>query len=222
MSERPFDGDDAVTEELNLDSDDAGSLEDAMRDALDAVERPGSARREAEDPFEAVDPDSSDGLREEIRELRDRSMRTLADFDNFRKRVERERREQRRYAGGEVLRELLAVVDNLERAIGAQGSVEEMKEGVELIRRQLEELLKSHGVERVAAEGGRFDPSSHEAVARHESDEVAEPTIVKELQAGYWLRDRLLRPALVEVAVPREPVSGAHAVRGAGADEPDN
>ena len=73
------------------------------------------------------------------------------------------------------------MVDNLERAVGAEGTVEEMKEGVELIRRQMEELLKRHGVERVAADGGRFDPSSHEAVARHESDEVREPTIVKEL-----------------------------------------
>lgn len=221
MDDRPLDVEDAENEELDLDSEDGVSIEDAMQEALDAVESPSVAEASDSDPFGAVaagraDSGTSEELREEIRELRDRSMRTLADFDNFRKRVERERREQRRYAGAEVLRELLAVVDNLERAVGAQGSLEEMREGVELILRQIEELLKRHGVERVPADGVRFDPTAHEAVARHESDEVEEPTIVKELQAGYWLSDRLLRPALVEVAVPTEPAAGSAV---AGADD---
>jgi len=204
MSDRPFAGDEAETEELDLGSGDEESFDEVIKEALEAVEAPRS-EQEPDDPFGSVDENSDDALRKEVQQLRDRSMRTLADFDNFRKRVERERTEQRRYAGSEVLRDLLAVVDNLERAVGAQGSLEELQEGVELILRQLDELLKRHGVERVAAEGGRFDPASHEAVVRHESDEVTEPTIVKELQSGYWLSDRLLRPALVEVAVPRAP-----------------
>lgn len=215
MNDRPFSSDEAETEELDLGSGDEGLIDDAMKEALDAVE--GSrAKPELADPFGsdmAVEAQSEAGLRGELKDLRDRSMRTLADFDNFRKRVERERGEQRRFAGSEVLRDLLAVVDNLERAVGAQSTLEELREGVELILRQMGELLKRHGVERVSAAGRRFDPASHEAVVRHDSDEVAEPTIVKELQTGYWLRDRLLRPALVEVAVPSgpavEPTNGA-------------
>lgn len=219
MKDRSFSGDEAETEELDLDSGDEETIEEAMKEALEAVEGL-RLEREADDrngSDEAeVEGDAEADLREEVKELRDRSMRTLADFDNFRKRTEKERNEQRRYAGVEIMRDLLAVVDNLERAVGARGSLEELREGVELILRQIAELLKRHGVERVSTDDGRFDPASHEAVARHESPDVSEPTIVKELQAGYRLRDRLLRPALVEVAVPDE--SAAEPIE--GSDEP--
>ncbi len=208
MTDRPFVGDEAETEELDLGESTEGSLEEAMKEALEAVE--GTATDgEVEDPFGAVETGTLEGLREEVKELRDKSMRTLADFDNFRKRVDRERSDQRRYAGAEILRELLSVIDNLERAFEAQGSVAELREGVDLILRQLGDLLKRHGAERIPSAGERFDPAAHEAVVRHESDEVTEPTIVKELQSGYWLWDRLLRPALVEVAVPSEPAAEA-------------
>jgi len=217
MKDRSFSGDEAETEELDLDSGDEETIEEAMKEALEAVEGL-RLEREADDrngSDEAeVEGDAEADLREEVKELRDRSMRTLADFDNFRKRTEKERNEQRRYAGVEIMRDLLAVVDNLERAVGARGSLEELREGVELILRQIAELLKRHGVERVSTDDGRFDPASHEAVARHESPDVSEPTIVKELQAGYRLRDRLLRPALVEVAVPDE--SAAEPIEGSG------
>ena len=200
MNDRPFDPDEIETEELDLSSGEEASIEDAMQEALKAVE---SRPREStgSSALGESEPEQLEELQAEVKELRDRSIRTLADFDNFRKRVERERGEQRRYAGSEVLRDVLSVIDNLERALGAGGGVEELREGVELILRQMADLLKQHGVEQVPSEG-RFDPAAHEAVVRHESDEVSEPMIVKQLQAGYWLRDRLLRPALVEVAVP--------------------
>lgn len=194
--------DEIETEELDLDSGEEASIEDAMKEALEAVESHGHVADDS--PFGLADSDDLDTLRQEVKELRDRSMRTLADFDNFRKRVDRERSEQRQYAGGDVLRDVLGVIDNLERAIEAGGGVDELREGVELILRQMGDLLKQHGVERVPSEG-RFDPTAQEAVVRHESDEVDEPMVVKQLQAGYWLRDRLLRPALVEVAVPVAP-----------------
>lgn len=143
-------------------------------------------------------------LRQEIADLRDRSMRTLADFDNFRKRSERERAEIRRYAGTEVLRDFLEVVDNLERAYQAGGSGDDLRTGVEMILRQVEDVLRRHGVERVPAKGERFDPSVHEAVSRQVMDDVEEPTVVEEMQAGYRYHDRLLRPAMVVVAVPPE------------------
>jgi molecular chaperone GrpE len=204
MKDRPFAGDEAETEELDLGSTNVESIEEAMQEALNAVEGTASDP-EAVDPPGPVEAESLESLQAEVKRLRDKSIRTLADFDNFRKRVDRERSDQSRYAGTEILRELLSVIDNLERASEAQGSPEETREGVELILRQLGELLKRHGVQRVSSDGERFDPAAHEAVVRHESDDVAEPTIVKELQSGYWLRERLLRPALVEVAVPNGP-----------------
>lgn len=141
-------------------------------------------------------------LQAEVAELRDRSMRTLADFDNYRKRMQRERVEERRYASIDVLRELLEVADNLGRALGSGGSFEDLKTGVEMIHRQLDELLRRHGVVAVEAVGAPFDPMRHEAVTRRETSEVAEPVVEKELARGYMIHDRLLRPAMVAVAVP--------------------
>lgn len=151
---------------------------------------------------EAVDPVVR--LEEEIAELRDRSIRTLADFDNYRKRIERERRDERRFAALETYRRVLDVVDNLERALGAGGSAEDLKTGVEMILRQIQELLRSGGVNRVPAVGQPFDPNVHEAVARFEDSEVEEPTVSDEMQAGYRMHERLIRPAIVRVAMPPE------------------
>lgn len=140
----------------------------------------------------------------ELAELRDRHLRLRADLDNFRKRVERERDETRRYALAEPMRELLPVLDNLERAASAQGQPEDLRRGVEMITRQLADVLERFGLAEVPALGESFDPQVHEAVAREESAEVTRPTVVAELQRGYWLHDRLLRPAMVRVALPIE------------------
>lgn len=148
--------------------------------------------------------DDVDALRREIADLRDRSMRTLADFDNYRKRAERERSEVRRHVAAETILDFLDVVDNLERALAAGGSADDLKVGVEMILRQLEDLLRRRGVERVAAKGEAFDPTVHEAVSRQEDPEISEPRVVEELQSGYLMNDRLLRPARVVVAVPPE------------------
>jgi molecular chaperone GrpE len=206
-------------DEYEVDSSEDQDLEAAMREALEAVE---SARVET---GETKEDDAGSGessatlevgegsldeltmLRKEVAELRDRSVRTLADFDNFRKRAERERDEQRRYAGTEVLRDVLPVVDNLERALESNGDNDEMTEGVELILRQVLDMLRRHGVVRVEAQGQAFDPGVHEAVSRQESEEVDVPTVSEELQAGYVLKDRLLRPAMVVVTVSSSPAN---------------
>lgn len=143
-------------------------------------------------------------LRREVEDLRDRSIRTLADFDNFRKRTERERRDLARYAASEAMRDLLEVSDNLERALGAGGSPEDVRTGVEMTLRQMRDVLRRHGVEEVEAVGERFDPAIHEAVSRQEDPTAGEATVVEQLQRGYRLHDRLLRPARVVVAVPPE------------------
>lgn len=143
-------------------------------------------------------------LRAELAELRDQSMRTLADFDNFRKRTEREQREFKRYALLEPMRDLLAVVDNLERAVAADGSADDLKRGVAMTLGQLKDVMRIHGVAEVPAAGEEFDPNLHDAVSRHEDPAAAVPTVSAELQRGYLLHDRLLRPALVKVAMPAD------------------
>lgn len=188
-----------------LEVDDTGDLDDAMRDALAAVEASEERLQSAAVDGGAegtVDDDEFGRLQQELADLRDRSVRTLADFDNYRKRVARERREERRYAAADLIRDLLAVADNLERALSAEGGADDLKQGVELIYRQLGETLKRHGVERVAALGEPFDPLVHEAVARYEDEGVSEPLVSEEMQSGYLLYDRLLRPAMVRVAMP--------------------
>jgi len=167
---------------------------------LRPVEGAEAASGDAED---AEDAEVAE-LRREVEDLRDRSIRTLADFDNFRKRTERERRDLARYAASEAMRDLLEVSDNLERALAAGGSAEDLKTGVEMTLRQMRDALRRHGVEEVEAVGARFDPSVHEAVSRREDADAAEATVVEQLQRGYRLHDRLLRPARVVVAVPPE------------------
>lgn len=157
----------------------------------------------------AVDAVELGRLQQELEDLRDRSLRTLADYENYRKRVERERTESRRYAGFEVLRELLEVVDNLERAVAAPGSVDELKQGVELILKQLHDLLRRSGVRPVPAVGEPFDPNMHDAVSRDQDATVDRPTVTAEHQPGFWMHERLLRPAVVSVAMPAdEPDAG--------------
>jgi molecular chaperone GrpE len=192
------------TSEVALDLDEQSpDLEAAMREAMAAVEEAEAGSRP-----EAEGEDDVGRLRQEIADLRDRSMRTLADFDNFRKRSERERQELKRYALLEPMRELLTVADNLDLALSAQGSADDLKRGVEMIHRQMRELLRRFGVTEVPAVGQPFDPTVHEAVSREESAEVEAPTVAAELRRGYRLHDRLLRPAMVKVAVPPEAAGG--------------
>jgi molecular chaperone GrpE len=196
-------------EVMELDLDSREDLESTMREAVAAVEQVESeAGTDRPAGSETPETMETDRLRREIADLRDRSMRTLADFDNFRKRSERERQEARRFAVAEPLRDLLGVVDNLERALAAGGSADDLKTGVALTLRQMQEALRRHGVTEVAAAGAPFDPAVHEAVQREERPDVAAPTVVEEFQRGYLLHDRLLRPAMVKVAVPAERSAG--------------
>lgn len=147
-------------------------------------------------------------LQNALSESQDAVARRQADFENYRKRVERERSETYNRMLGELVKKLLPVVDNLGRALDAERSLEasESKEfrhflnGVELIRKQLDEVLEAFGVEAIAAVGERFDPHIHEAVVTEPSDEHEPDTVVEELVRGYRIGDRLLRPAMVKVS----------------------
>jgi molecular chaperone GrpE len=102
------------------------------------------------------------------------------------------------------MRDLVAVTDNLERAAAAGGAVEDLKAGVDMILQQMRETLRRHGVTAVEAVGRPFDPAEHEAVTREEDPAVSSPVVTAELQRGYKMHDRLLRPAMVRVSVPAE------------------
>lgn len=150
---------------------------------------------------------------EERQELLDKLARRAADFDNFRKRTERERKDSYNYALGEVVGRLLPVLDNLQRALDTERSKEATEseefrhflEGIELIGRQLGGVLEALGVEPVPTVGHPFDPHVHEAVATLETDEFEADHVVEELRRGYRRGDKLLRPAMVKVSKSREP-----------------
>jgi molecular chaperone GrpE len=187
---------------LDVDAEEAVDLDAVTREALAAVqgvEAGGGAEDGAESS--SVEADVAQ-LQAEIADLRDRSVRTLADFENYRRRSDREREDLKRFAIADVLRDMLPVVDNLERALAAGGTVEDLKLGVDLTLRHFRDLLRQRGIGEVRAAGEPFDPAVHEAVAREEDPGVTVPTVTVELQRGYTLNGRLLRPALVKVAVP--------------------
>lgn len=163
---------------------------------------PGGASPVAE--AEKGDADRIGALEAEIARMRDALLRKQAEFDNYRKRVEKERQEFAAYAAAELIREILPVVDNLERALSARGdgADQRLREGVDIIYRQCQDVLKKAGLREVPADESHFDPHLHEAVERVETTEHEEGAVVEVLQKGYFLKDRLLRPALVRVAKP--------------------
>ena len=140
-------------------------------------------------------------LQRERDDFKDRWLRKSAEFDNYRKRIERERREQGDQAVVEILQELLLVVDDFDRALtvgGDEGGA--YRKGVELIHGKLHELLRKQGVTPMDVLGADFDPNIHMAVMHEESPDHREGEVIGELQKGYMLHDRLLRPAMVKVA----------------------
>lgn len=186
--------------ELDLEEAADAELEEVIQDAVEAVDRDGESRNRAEEAPAAA----GDGDREETARLRERLVRTMAEFDNYRKRTEREKESLRQIGIFDVVRDFLGVVDNLERALESSGNVEDLKQGLRMILKQQDEVLRRYGVEVIEALGEPFDPTLHEAVAREESADVEVPTVTAELQKGYRLRDRLLRPAMVHVAMPMQ------------------
>jgi molecular chaperone GrpE len=134
--------------------------------------------------------------------LQDRLLRLAAEFDNFRRRVDRDRREQAEAAMAAALEDLLPIIDNLDRALEAPtaSDADVYRRGVELIHRQMTELLRKRGVTPIQAVGADFDPRIHQAVTHELSAEHRDGAVMEELRRGYMIGDRLLRPAMVKVA----------------------
>ena len=140
---------------------------------------------------------------EERDQLRDQLLRTMADFQNYRRRQEDQRKQLELFATERLVTSLLPVLDNFERALGAfesGGTPESLAQGVRAVERQLRQVLESQGVMRIAAQGERFDPEVHEALVSEPSEEHEEDTVIGELEPGYRMGDKVIRPARVRVA----------------------
>ncbi|MFN2239170.1 MAG: nucleotide exchange factor GrpE [Thermoanaerobaculia bacterium] len=191
--------------------DDTGEMQDVRelagyRDGPEPVNDNGSpAGNSLPVAEEAAEAGGSElgSLRAENEKLRDQFLRSRADFENFRRRMEKEKVEFRRYAVADTLRDLLPVLDNFERALSVPtASVEDFRTGIEMIARQLAEILERTGLQTIDPAGEPFDPLFHEAIARVETAEAEPNSVFDVMQKGYMLHERLLRPAMVRVAVP--------------------
>ena len=151
-------------------------------------------------PVETPPADAVNELRHEKEAMQDRLLRTAAEFDNYRKHVDRERRDLAEHTTANVLTEMLPIIDNLERALAAAPDADPLRKGVELTHKQMMDLLRKRGVKPIETLGVDFDPRFHEAVIHEPSSDHREGEVIQELQRGYLLGDRLLRPAMVKVA----------------------
>jgi molecular chaperone GrpE len=140
-----------------------------------------------------------DQLKAERDQLVDRVARLQAEFENARKRAEREKAEYRDYAAASIVEQFLPVLDNFELALKATGSTEQLRSGVELIVKQMEEVLRQMNVTAIPAVGEQFNPHHHEALGSVEREDLPDQHVAEEIRRGYKIREKLLRPAMVRV-----------------------
>lgn len=162
----------------------------------------GTSAGEAANAAEPEDPRIAE-LRQQAEEYNNRYLRAQADFDNFRRRTMKEKEELAQYASMKLITQLLPVVDNFGRALqtsGDQSDSQSFHKGVDMIYRQLLQVLEAEGLKAMEPVGQPFDPEVHQAIMQVESDEHEEGIVVEVVQPGYWLKDKVIRPAMVKVS----------------------
>ncbi len=172
----------------------------AAEKAAEGAKAPKAEKKPKKDAEAQKLADDLQQARAEIEEAKDRLLRTAAEFDNYKKRTERERLSVAEYAKSSVVRELLPIFDNLEHAAKADPKSEEYLKGIELIVKQFSALPEKLGLTELAKAGEPFDPSVHEAVMHEENDQYGENEIVEVLRQGYKIGDTVIRTAMVKVA----------------------
>ena len=184
-----------------------GPVEDSVETEVAGQDGEGEEPHAEESSAGEEEEQAEPTAEEQIVEWRERAMRSAADLENFRKRMEREKREARCYANQLLLEELLPVFDNFQMGLQAAAADSEsmIYRGMEMVKKQLDEFLSSQGVEEIRAEGEIFDPSVHEAVSQEECSDSEEGKVLRVIRRGYRMSDRLLRPANVVVARAPEP-----------------
>lgn len=201
MAEESKDGigyvpDDGDQDREGAQADEKNTESDSGQKKKNAAKKPHHKLHELEETLQAVA-----GERDV---LKDKYLRGLAEIDNFRKRVKKEKEEFQKYVLGEFLVDLLQIYDNLERALKATNidNAKSIVAGVEIIRKQLLDLLKKYNVQEIDALGKHFDPAFHEALSKEERPGLSTPVVVEIYQKGFIYNDKLLRPVLTKVAVP--------------------
>jgi molecular chaperone GrpE len=157
-----------------------------------------------EEPMDPAAAEAVDEWKKKHDEVKEQLLWTAAEFDNYKKRALKDKDEFLKFAQAGLLKEFLVVADNLERAVasvaGSEGTMGTLKQGVELTLRQFQSILEKHGITKIKTKGEKFDPRAHEVMMQEETDQFPEETVIEELQSGYKLHDRILRPALVKIA----------------------
>jgi molecular chaperone GrpE len=178
--------------------------EDLLKEAEAGTDETLAESGEAETPEEAAAEETVDEtavLQEELEAERNKYLRLMADFDNYKRRAVKDRQEAEKFRAQSLLNDLLPVLDNFERALAAAGSEESssLLKGVEMVQKSLLEAVKREGLEEVKAVGEAFDPNIHQAVMQEKDDSAEAGSVLMELQKGYTLKGRVLRPAMVKV-----------------------
>ncbi|MDJ0780395.1 MAG: nucleotide exchange factor GrpE [Desulfosarcinaceae bacterium] len=185
----------------------ADAVEAAAEPAPDEISEMEIETEASEDAAEAVEGEPADPLaaaKQEAADYYDRLLRLSAEFDNYKKRSNRELAEFRKFSNEQIIKDLLGVIDNLERALSSavdqEGCSKPIAEGVELTLKEILKILENYGVTVIAAQGETFDPTYHQAVMQQETADQPPNTVIQELQKGYLLHNRLLRPSMVTVS----------------------
>jgi molecular chaperone GrpE len=194
-------------EDIGSPGQESDELEQAMAEAARGPQAPADDLQKKNEQLRAMLDDSAARAaqtQERLKDTHERLLRTAAEFDNFRKRVQKEKDDLRKFAVESLLKDFLPVADNLERALdhAEEHDLRKVIEGVRLVQKMLSDALGKHGIVAFSAVGQPFDPNLHEALMQAESDKPP-GTVVSEMARGYKLHDRLVRPAAVVVARPR-------------------
>ena len=213
----------AEASEVSSEENQEASQEGGAK-AAESVEGQGLDTSKADSAQVEVSPEERvEQLARENEELQDKFVRLMADFDNFRKRATKEKSDIIQFGNEGLLKDILPIIDNIERLLTysyGESSWKNFQEGIELLLAEVNKTLANYGVEPIEALGNAFDPNLHQAMQRSETDEVEANTVVEVFQKGYLYRGRLLRPALVVVAVP--PKGEEEAEGGEGGSGPDD
>lgn len=189
-------------EELQAEAvEEAGMNEDHLDQDVDLA---GETNQEAESEHNINDLlQQLEAAHQQIEEAQQRTLRSQADFDNFRRRTRQEKEQLTQYASMNVLEQILPVIDNFERAIASSVETKDfdsLAKGIEMVFRQMMSVLENEGLKSIDAIGAPFNPEFHQAVMQVQSDEHEEGTVVEELQKGYMLKEKILRPSMVKVS----------------------
>lgn len=191
-----------MKEEQSFAAEEQEQQETTAAESQEPVNEAGAAAAQAEEMADQGQ-DELARLKAEVEETQQRFVRAQADFDNFRRRTQKEKEELAKYASMKLVTELVPVIDNFERAMATvpEGTESEsFSKGIQMIFRQLETVLSNEGLTAMDTVGQPFNPEFHQAIMQVETDEYEEGTVVEEVQKGYMLKDKVLRPAMVKVS----------------------